>query len=315
MTVRYRLMAVAAAILLSFPAVALAWWDEGHMQIAAVAYDRLTPEIREKVDALIRLNPEYTNWVAGVPGRLGSQYAFVRAVVWADDIKDQIAGYAEDAPDSPTAARNIGYVDSFRHAYWHYKDIPFFVEGMTNGEPDPVNVETQIVALTKGLSTSSGLPDNVRSYDLVWLLHLVGDAHQPLHATALFSKAFENGDQGGNKIEVTPADGQTVKLHAYWDGIFGGYSTPYGAIRDGLMDKNTKLPEPDPARASISDPAEWLKESRQKAIDFVYVAPVGYDKGPYELDRNYETTARKVAREQAAVAAVRLANLITDALK
>nr|KZA99880.1 hypothetical protein A4A59_20880 [Rhizobium leguminosarum] len=309
--------AIVAAFALSFPLNASAWWDEGHMQIAAVAYERLSPEIREKTDALIRLNPEYENWVAGVPERLKPQYAFVRAAVWADDIKSQIVGYTDegDTANSPTAGRNIGYVDSFKHTYWHFKDIPYFVEGITEAETDPVNLETQIVTLTKGLSSSSGLPDSVRSYDLVWLLHLVGDAHQPLHATALVSKAFKKGDQGGNFIEVTPADGQTVKLHAYWDGIFGGYATPYGAIKDGLLDKNIKLPEPDPVRAAISDPAVWLTESRQKAIDFVYASPVGFDKGPYQLDRPYETNARNVAREQAAVAAARLANLITTALK
>lgn len=314
---QFRLGTLAAVFALSFPFTASAWWDEGHMQIAAVAYERLSPETREKADALIHLNPEYENWVAGVPERLRPQYAFVRAAVWADDIKSQIVGYTDegDTANSLTAGRNIGYVDSFKHTYWHFKDIPYFVEGMTESESDPVNLETQIVTLTKGLSTSSGLPDSVRSYDLVWLLHLVGDAHQPLHATALFSKAFKKGDQGGNSIDVTPANGQTIKLHAYWDGIFGGYSTPYGAIKDGLLDKNIKLPEPDPARAAISDPAVWLTESRQRAIDFVYVAPVGFDKGPYELDRSYETNARKVAREQAAVAAARLANLITEALK
>lgn len=317
MAMQFRSGMVAAILALGFPVSASAWWDEGHMQIAAVAYERLSPQIREKADALIRLNPDYQNWIAGVPDRLKPQYAFVRAAVWADDIKSLIAGYTDegDTANSPTAGRNIGYVDSFKHAYWHFKDTPYFVEDMAEADTDPVNLETQIVALKNGLPGSSGLPDSVRSYDLVWLLHLVGDAHQPLHATALVSKAFKKGDQGGNSIEVTPANGQTVKLHAYWDGIFGGYSTPFGAIKDGVFDKNTKLPEPDAARAAISDPAEWLKESRQTAIDFVYVAPVGFDKGPYVLDRAYETKARDVAREQAAVAAARLANLITDALK
>lgn len=314
---QFRSAAVASVLVLSSPFSASAWWDEGHMQIAAVAYERLGPQIREKADALIRLNPEYETWVAGIPERLRPQYAFVRAAAWADDIKGQVAGYTDegDTPASPTAGRNIGYGDSLKHGYWHYKDIPYFVEGMTEGETDPVNLETQIVAFTEGFSASSGLPNSVRSYDLVWLLHLVGDAHQPLHATALFSKALKKGDQGSNLIEVTPANGQTVKLHAYWDGIFGGYSTPFGAIRNGLLDKNIKLPEPNPARAAISDPAEWLKESRQKAIEFVYVAPIAYEKGPYELDRSYETRARILAREQAAVAAARLANLISEALK
>ncbi|NKJ73369.1 hypothetical protein GFL38_14025 [Rhizobium leguminosarum bv. viciae] len=176
---------------------------------------------------------------------------------------------------------------------------------MTEGEIDPVKLETQIVAFTTALPASSGLPDSVRSYDLVWLLHLVGDTHQPLHATALLSKALKKGNQGGNLIDVTPANGQTAKLHACWDGIFGGYSTPSGAIRDSLLDRNIKLPEPDPVRAANSDPAEWLKESRKEAIEFVYVAPIRYEKSPYEFDRSYETRARNLAREQAAVAAAR----------
>ncbi|KAF5881711.1 S1/P1 nuclease [Rhizobium sp. PEPV16] len=83
---------------------------------------------------------------------------------------------------------------------------------MTEGEIDPVNLETQIVAFTTALPASSGLPDSVRSNDLVWLLHLVGDAHQPLHASARFSKALKKGDQGGNLIDVTPPNGQAVKL-------------------------------------------------------------------------------------------------------
>ncbi|MBC2807010.1 hypothetical protein C3Y94_028185 [Rhizobium ruizarguesonis] len=112
-----RLGMTAAVFALSFPFTASAWWDEGHMQIAAVAYERLSPEIREKADALIHLNPEYGNWVAGVPERLRPQYAFARAAVWADDIKSQIVGYTDegDTANSPTASRNIGYVDSFKH--------------------------------------------------------------------------------------------------------------------------------------------------------------------------------------------------------
>ncbi|MEX2693067.1 S1/P1 nuclease [Rhizobium mongolense] len=313
MAMHFRSAAVAAFLALSFPFNASAWWDEGHMQIAAVAYERLSPQIREKADALIRLNPEYESWVAGVPERLRPQYAFVRAAVWADDIKGQVTGYTDegDTPDSPTAGRNIGYGDSFKHGYWHYKDMM--------QQPDKIIRANAVGQTGRGRETFGERDDLSFEVDRVGFpfghpFH-VGDAHQPLHATALFSKALKKGDQGGNLIEVTPADGQTVKLHAYWDGIFGGYSTPFGAIRNGLLDKNIKLPEPDQTRAAISDPAEWLRESRQKAIEFVYVAPVGYEKGPYELDRSYETRARILAREQAAVAAARLANLISEALK
>ena len=57
------IVTLCAASLVVGPAEA--WWDGGHMQIAAVAYDRLDPAVRAKVDALIKLNPGYSKWVDG----------------------------------------------------------------------------------------------------------------------------------------------------------------------------------------------------------------------------------------------------------
>jgi hypothetical protein len=99
----------------------------------------------------------------------------VRAAVWADDIKTPALGHTEkgDKPTSPQA----GYYDNLMHKYWHFKDIGFSTDGTPLEDADPVNALTQIKLLKAGLAPSSGLPDDVRSYDLVWLLHLVGDAH------------------------------------------------------------------------------------------------------------------------------------------
>src|SRR5262245_7109195 len=84
---RFRTTNVAIVVSLGLATPpASAWWDEGHMQIAAVAYYRLTPAVREKVDALIALNPQYQSWTAGWPAGKIPQYAFVRAATWADDI-------------------------------------------------------------------------------------------------------------------------------------------------------------------------------------------------------------------------------------
>ncbi|WP_184398354.1 S1/P1 nuclease [Rhizobium sp. BK650] len=63
--------------------------------------------------------------------------------------------------------------------------------------------------LTTGLSSSSRLPDSARSYDLVWLLHLVGDAHQPLHAPRGFQRPTMHGDQGGNLEDVISSKGSS----------------------------------------------------------------------------------------------------------
>ncbi|MFG1377343.1 S1/P1 nuclease [Xanthobacter autotrophicus ATCC 700551] len=303
------------ATILSGPAAA--WWDGGHMQIAAIAYDQLTPTARAKADALIRLNPQYASWVAGVPAGDAAQVAFVRASTWADDIKTPELGHTEagDTPGNPEAGRNIGYYDNLMHKYWHFKDIGFSTDGTPVEDADPVNALTEIQALTQGLSPASGLPDDVRSYDLVWLLHLVGDAHQPLHATARFSHAQQHGDQGGNLAKVIPASGETIALHAYWDRLLGGYTTPAGAIRDALEDKNTKLPPADSALAGVSDPSVWFDESQRLAQNVAYADPVLSCTQACELDRAYETKARQTARAQAALAGARLAHLINEALK
>ncbi|MFG1382496.1 S1/P1 nuclease [Xanthobacter sp. V3C-4] len=296
---------------------AAAWWDEGHMQVAALAYDQLTPTARAKADALIRLNPQYGNWVVGWPPGKAAQYAFVRASAWADDIKGPDLGFTDvgDSAGKSEAGRNIGYYDNLMHKYWHYKDIGFSTDGTAIEEGDPVNAVTQIKLLAQGLSPASGQPDEVRSYDLVWLLHLVGDAHQPLHATARFSHAHPHGDQGGNLAKVIPATGETITLHAYWDRLLGSYSTPQGAIMDAMVDKNTKLPKPDPERAGELDPEVWFKESEKLAEDVAYAEPVRSCTEACTLDRPYETKARETARVQAALAAARLANLINAALK
>jgi hypothetical protein len=44
---------------------ASAWWDEGHMQIAYLAYKRMSNPVRDKADALLRLNKDYAKWTAG----------------------------------------------------------------------------------------------------------------------------------------------------------------------------------------------------------------------------------------------------------
>jgi hypothetical protein len=51
----------------------------------------------------------------------------------------------------------------------------------------------------------------LRSFDLVWMLHIVGDLHQPLHATAMFCLDLPaNGDRGGNKVMVTTPTSSTL---------------------------------------------------------------------------------------------------------
>jgi hypothetical protein len=329
-----KFMPIAAFVFsAAFPSMSLAWWDAGHMRVAAIAYEQLTPQARAEASRLLKLNPKYKEWAAAVPDKFDGtpgdvdQYAFIRAAIWADDIKMykeyRDATGETDKATTPDAARNIGYTDKLTHEYWHYKDIPFSTDGSTWPPQDPVNAETQIKLFTAALPASAGKSDDIRSYDLSWLLHLVGDVHQPLHSTAYFNKALHKmwldkgkidvGDRGGNEIMVVPADGRPIKMHFYWDGMFGGYSTPMGAIADNRTDK---IPAPSDALAKEADPAQWLSESHDLALQLAYSAPVALDPAqPVVLTREYETNARKVAEAQISLAGYRLAYLLNEAFK
>jgi hypothetical protein len=294
---------------------ALAWWDEGHMQIAYLAYQRLDPPVKDKVDALLKLNKDYAVWSCNAPDEASAKlYAFVHAATWADDIKMK-PNYINDKVTDANAARNIGYIDLNKHSYWHFKDTLFTPDGTTLPPPEPVDAVMQLKKMITSLPSSSGASDDVRSYDLVWMLHLVGDLHQPLHAVQRHTAGIPAGDRGGNEEHVIPATGETIALHAYWDRVFGGYSSVFGAIFDAKDGAGLGSVVPDAGKAQILDPDVWAQESFELAKTHAYAVPIRTDKAPVELTRDYETNARNVARSQAALAAARLANLLNDALK
>lgn len=295
---------------------ALAWWDAGHMQIAYVAYKKLDAPVKDKVDALLRLNPDYGKWTTGIAdAKTAKLYAFIHAATWADDIKTKEYNYTRDKVDSPTAGQNIGYADKNQHAYWHFKDVNWSPDGTALPPDDPVDLVTQLNLMIAALPGSSGASDDVRSYDLVWILHLVGDAHQPLHGSGRYTRQIPNGDAGGNTEQVIPATGETVALHAYWDSLFGGYVSPYGAVFDADDKEGLASLAVNDVAAKIADPQKWIDESADLAKQYAYAAPVSPGKNPVFLTREYETGARNIARSQAALAAARLANLINSALR
>jgi hypothetical protein len=164
------------------------------------------------------------------------------------------------------------------------------------------------------LPAASGASDDLRSYDLVWTLHLVGDIHQPLHNVGRYTAQISSGDRGGNAEMVIPASGETIALHAYRDRIFGGYSSPFGAIFDADDRGGLASVTPDPTATQISDPALWAQESFELAKKISYAAPISNGTDAVLLTREYETNARNTARSQAALAAARLANLLNQTL-
>ena len=289
---------------------AFGWNSFGHMTVAGIAYDHLTPTVRTKVNALLKLHPLYKKWVTNVSSQDRPKVAFMMAATWPDIIKKTDSGYQNDGnrPNGPEAARNIGYADKLMHRYWHYIDMPFSPDGTPLINPETPNAKTQIAMFRETLKDPHAT-DELKSYDLVWLLHLVGDVHQPLHATSRFDTEQPNGDNGGNLVTLCAKPCKN-ELHAFWDGVLGTSVRPTDASK-----RAKKLKAVDSHLAAVTDEAIWIDESLQAAKDVVYVSPVGIGEGPFTLDASYKTRAREVSEKRVALAGVRLANLLNELFK
>ena len=301
---------------LALSSSAFGWDDEGHMAVAAVAYQRLSPAKQKRVAELLKLNPDYHTWLsripAGTPAKDQPRVLFMIAATWPDQIRRE-PGYSDDGtqhgdrPDGASSSQNIGYRDKLRHKYWHFVDTPFTQDGTALGKAPSPNAQTQIAAFRKTLSGNA--PDDVKSYDLVWLLHLTGDVHQPLHCAARYTKTAPTGDAGGNLVALCQKPCKQ-ELHAFWDDLLGTSSDPEAAVRVAA-----KLPKPDPALSAKLDEAAWVQESFQSAQKDVYVAPIGDGEGPFTLTPAYKAAAKKLAQQRVALAGARLAAVINAELK
>jgi S1/P1 Nuclease/HAD superfamily, subfamily IIIB (Acid phosphatase) len=306
-----RILCIVLMTLFATPS--FAWDNLGHMTVAQVAWTLLNSNARTSISQLLRLNPQYDSWTVNVAPDKRDQVSFLLASTWADHIKGD-AHYHDDGPSGgnrppagPEAGRNVGYVDFDRHKYWHFVDIPYQADKTPTEDASVPNALTQIALFRKTIS-SSLVSDDIRSYDLVWLLHLVGDIHQPLHATSAFSLSEPHGDNGGNDEKITCGGCQETVLHWFWDDAPGVSDDPDDAIAAAQS-----LPQPDRRQAANRDESVWANESFELAEQLVYQPPISVAPGPFTLTDEYKARAVEVAKERMAVAGSRLATLLNTA--
>jgi hypothetical protein len=313
MAVRIIAQLLTAATVTLFSFNAQAWHAAGHMMTAAVAWQQMTPAARKRASELLKLNPDYNIWVKGVAAAAKDKTAFVRAATWPDDIKDTKTHPSSvddgEEPTNPNAAANVGYSDRLMHKYWHYVDLPFSPDGSTLADPKNPNAETQIKTFRDTIA-AAGSSDDVKSYDVTWLIHMVGDVHQPLHATSRFTKLLPQGDEGGNlvKIKCSPTCGSN--LHSFWDGLFDTNKTPKASIAAAA-----KLKKATGAAAGETDPQVWITESFTIAKKTVYGKPIGTTSKTVTLTPAYKKAAAAIGRQRVALGGARLARLFNDAFR
>jgi hypothetical protein len=174
--------------------VARAWGCKGHQTVALIAEHYLTPEAKEFVVGLLRENPidpqlrRYCGAAVADP--------MSDASTWADDVRNE----RKNGP-------------------WHYIDVPRdaprdHLESYCGKEGCVVSAIAEQVGILK----DKNAPATKRAEALRYIIHFVGDLHQPLHSTT-------NADEGGNCLPLKylrrqpheRGHGYSPNLHAIWD--------------------------------------------------------------------------------------------------
>ncbi len=309
--------AVTAAALTLVPAPARAWDDVGHMAIAIVAWRHMTPVARARAVALLRAAPPGAGLAQLRPNEGGPEARdlalFARAATWPDLVRDR---------------RDSVRFATYHHATWHYLSWswrpdsagrPAVVTGLPT---DSENVVERIGALRPVVADVSR-PAETRAIALSWILHLVGDIHQPVHTASRVTPANPEGDHGANAVRLTDG-GRPTNLHAVWDDLFDAPGRRAGGQGRGAPGPEALLTEAERAADAIerstppevvgtqvgeARPAVWAQEGQKIDESEVYTRDL-VDGGA--LPAGYVARARSVVLPRAALAGYRLATLLNQ---
>jgi hypothetical protein len=314
------LLAGIFAVLISTAPPTNAWGCKGHQTVALIAEKHLTPEARQLVQKLLGENPidlKLKRWC----GNATSDF-MVDASTWPDDVRNER-----------------------KNGLWHYIDIP---RGKHKGELDEYcgseGCVTRAIEEQRAILKDKSADPVKRAEAIRYLIHFVGDLHQPLHA-------INNADRGGNCVPVKyfrheplpntqhpEREDYSPNLHQIWDTEIVErdmeISNPL-RYADELDEKfHTESAAWEAAGIHVDT---WAWESHERAETAVYDAfpeKIGIEpdvklkscaddnhigKRMFEkhlaVGEVYQSNAAKTAETSLAEAGVRLAMILNDAAK
>lgn len=271
---------------------ACAWGDEGHEVVGLIAEHYLSRRARAAIRAMLAHDASGLTRDGGIAAES----------TWADHYRDSDRGGSESRYRATRA--------------WHFIDLELEhadFAGACHGHP----------ALPSGTAASQGPADDCitdkieqfrreladpatpageRLVALQFILHLVGDVHQPLHAS-------DDHDRGGNGVAVRLPGARGGSLHHYWDTVF-----VERLGRDSRLLARASIDaigNADVRRWRGGGSARWARESYGVAKSCVYapLPPPAAD-GVRVLTEAYAAGAAQCVRLQLQRAGVRLAALL-----
>lgn len=153
-----------------WPNYAFSWGEMGHRVVAQCAMPLLSPIAKTEMQRL-----------------LGAGDDLISIATWADEIR---SGRPETRP-------------------WHYITMQVRGPQILPKQADTPNVLTALTTAQNNLLLPAGKDDQNKAEALRWMVHLLADAHQPLHAG-------EDHDKGGNETWIRLGR-RKVNWHSAWD--------------------------------------------------------------------------------------------------
>lgn len=273
---------------------AFGWWETGHRTVARLAAAHLTPAARIRIARILNV-PDSEEAIANALA-LGS--------TWADEVKKDT------------------HTDE-----WHYLDLTLQDSRSDIAErcKDDNCVSARIHLFTAQLVERKA-NDRWSELDaLRFLVHFVGDVHQPLHA-------ISNADLGGNCERLDPPINEAKNVHALWDGgIVNGLDESDVSLTSQINTYIAALTDSERKQFSSGSVEDWVWESHELARKLVYsklqipTEPVRFPNGCAEappeitnfkpqIDSLYVNDMKPVVRDQLAKAGLRLARVLNESL-
>lgn len=279
-----------ALLLLLLPVPALAWGDYAHRLTARIAWAQLQPAARAEIRRILARSA-------------------------AVDTPPCPLATIEDASVWPDCARGLG--DRFAYsAPWHYQNIsvcePFDISAKCwNGDCVTAQIPRQL-AILKDRSRSA----KDRAMALAFVVHLVGDMHQPLHIG-------DKDDRGGNDVRAAFGfkDPDLMNLHRIWDSELaeGALTRPPAIGPAGISPARRR-------QLAAGSVADWAREAWEISRTVAYPelksypdsCPIPRDQRPRGargvVDQAYVDAASASVRLQVERAGTRMARLLNTAL-
>jgi len=292
---RRTLIALSAAIAVTATPSAFAWSHLGHWLVGDLAQPLLTPAAQAQVVQLLQGEPDPT--LGGVAS-------------WADELRGSDADLGK------------------KTSKWHYVDLdPERCDYRPPRDCPDGNCVIAAIDAQRKILADTAQPREARRDALKFLVHFIGDVHQPLHAGTR-QDAEGNNDAGGNKYQISlrtavapqsrsakrgvPGGPIPTNLHSVWD-YYELESAVLSPEKYAARLRQDGIPQIAPE--ALGSPTDWAIESC-KGIDAQGLYPRDEDgQWQHKLGGAYLDAKRPYAEERIRTAAERLAVVLNQTLK